>query len=213
MKIIDLQNWKRRDHYEFYKGLAFPYLNITANVNLTKLIPLTRTSGTSLFSALAYITSTAANRIPELRQRIRGDQVVEHEVVRSSFTVLNEDETFGFATIDYAQDHSTFNDRILAGIEQSRQNPSIHDEAGRDDMIFLTTLTWVSFTQLTHPVPLNPPDSFPRISWGKYFTQSAEILMPLSLMANHALVDGLHVGLFFKYVQEMLNNPQTFLTK
>jgi len=64
MKIIDLQNWKRRDHYEFYKGLAFPYLNITANINLTKLIPCTKTSGISLFSALAYITSTATNRIP-----------------------------------------------------------------------------------------------------------------------------------------------------
>ena len=196
MKIIDLQNWKRRDHYEFYKGLAFPYLNITANVNLTRLVPMTKASGTSLFSALAYITSTAANRIPELRRRIRSDQVVEHEVVRSSFTVLNEDETFGFATIDYAQDFSTFNARILAGIEQSRRNPTIHDEAGRDDMIFLTTITWVSFTQLTHPVPLNPPNSFPRISWGKYFTQTNEILMPLSLMANHALVDGLHVGVY-----------------
>ena len=212
MKIIDLQNWKRRDHYEFYKGLAFPYLNITANVNLTRLVPLTKASGISLFSALAYITSTAANRIPELRRRIRSDQVVEHEVVRSSFTVLNEDETFGFATIDYAQDFSTFNARILAGIEQSRRNPTIHDEAGRDDMIFLTTITWVSFTQLTHPVPLNPPDSFPRISWGKYFTQSNEILMPLSLMANHALVDGLHVGLFFKYVQEMLDKSEDYLS-
>jgi chloramphenicol O-acetyltransferase type A len=213
MKIIDIQTWKRRDHYEFYKGLAFPYLNVTANVTITKLIPLVKRSEISLFSALAYITSTAANRIPELRRRIRADQVVEHELVRSSFTVLNEDETFGFATIDYAQDFSIFNARILAGIEQSRRNPTIDDEAGRDDMIFLTTLTWVSFTQLTHPVPLNPPDSFPRISWGKYFTQSAEILMPLSLMANHALVDGLHVGLFFKHVQEILDDPLAFLTK
>lgn len=212
MKIIDIPNWKRRDHYEFYKGLDFPYLNITVNVNITKLVPLVKNREISLFSALAYITSTAANRIPELRRRIRGDQVVEHEVIRASFTVLNEDDTFGFATIDYAHDFSTFNARILAGIEQSQQNPTIHDEVGRDDMIFLTTLTWVSFTQLTHPVPLNPPDSFPRISWGKYFTQSTEIQMPLSLMANHALVDGLHVGLFFKYVQDMLDKPDAYLS-
>ena len=213
MKIIDLQNWKRRDHYEFYKRLAFPYLNITANVNLTGTSTLDQSQRNFTIFSLAYITSTAANRIPELRLRIRGDQVIEHEVIRASFTVLNEDETFGFATIDYAHDFSTFNARILAGIEQSRQNPTIHDEAGRDDMIFLTTLTWVSFTQITHPVPLNPPDSFPRISWGKYFSQSEEILMPLSLMANHALVDGLHVGLFFKSVQEMLDNPQAFLSQ
>ncbi len=125
--------------------------------------------------------------------------------------MLTGDDTFGFATIDYAQDFATFNSRILQGIEETRHNPSIHDEPGRDDMMFLTTVTWVSFTQLTHPVPLNPPDSFPRISWGKFFEQGDQVLMPLSLMANHALVDGLHVGLFFESVQQMMDEPQKYL--
>ena len=211
MKIIDIQTWKRRDHYQLYNRLAFPYLNITANVNITRLQPWAKSNGFSLFSAISYITSRAANQIPELRQRIRGDQVVEHETVRPSFTVLTGDDTFGFATIDYAQDFDTFNTRILQGIEETRHNPSIHDEPGRDDMMFLTTVTWVSFTQLTHPVPLNPPDSFPRISWGKFFEQGDQVLMPLSLMANHALVDGLHVGLFFESVQQMMDEPQKYL--
>lgn len=211
MKIIDIQTWKRRDHYQLYNRLAFPYLNITANVNITRLQPWAKSNGFSLFSAISYITSRAANQIPELRQRIRGDQVVEHETVRPSFTVLTGDDTFGFATIDYAQDFASFNTRILQGIEETRRNPSIHDEPGRDDMMFLTTVTWVSFTQLTHPVPLNPPDSFPRISWGKFFEQGDQVLMPLSLMANHALVDGLHVGLFFESVQQMMDEPQKYL--
>jgi chloramphenicol O-acetyltransferase type A len=208
MRIIDLSTWKRRTHYEMYSGLDFPYLNINANVDVSKLVPWCKENGFSLFSAIAYITSRSANDIPELRQRIRGDQVVEHEAIRASFTVLTENDTFGFATIEYTPDFLTFNQRVLDGIERTKQNPTIHDEPGRDDMIFLTTVTWVSFTQITHPVPLNPPDSFPRIAWGKYFQQEGKLMMPLSLMANHALVDGLHVGRFFEGVQGLLDAPE-----
>ncbi len=210
MKIIDLSTWKRRDHYNLYKNLDSPYLNITANVDITKLLEWSKANNVSLFSSIAFLTTHIANQIPELRLRIRGEMVVEHEIVHPSFTVLGDDETFGFATIQYAPQFSVFNQNVINGIEESRKNPTIHDEPGRDDMIFLTTMTWVSFTQITHPVPLNPPDSFPRITWGRYFSQNEQILMPLSLLANHALVDGLHVGRFFEQVQHGMDQPEQF---
>lgn len=211
MKIIDLSTWKRRDQYNLYKNLDSPYLNITANVDITKLLEWSKLNEVSLFSCVAFLTTHIANQIPELRLRIRGEMVVEHEIVHPSFTVLGEDETFGFATIQYSQQFSIFHQNVLDGIEESRKNPSIHDEPGRDDLIFLTTMTWVSFTQITHPNPLNPPDSFPRITWGKYFKQGDQILMPLSLFANHALVDGLHVGRFFEQIQNGMDQPEQFL--
>lgn len=211
MKTIDLSTWKRRDHYNLYKNLEFPYLNITANVEMNNLFNWSKVNKVSLFSSIAYLTSHAANQIPELRMRIRAEQVVEHPMVHPSFTVLTDDETFGFATIRYSPIFSEFNQNVIAGIEATKKKPTIHDEPGRDDMIFLTTMTWISFTQISHPLPLNPPDSFPRITWGKYFDQGQQRLMPLSLLANHALVDGLHVGKFFELVQEGMNNPEQVL--
>ncbi len=196
----------------FITNLAYPYLNINANVNIDNLYIWSKLHKISLFSCIAYLTSRAANQIPELRMRMRADQVVEHPIVHPSFTVLTDDETFGFATIRYTPDFSEFNQNIIAGIEATKKNPIIHDEPGRDDMIFLTTMTWVSFTQITHPVPLNPPDSFPRITWGKFFDQGQQRLMPLSLLANHALVDGLHVGKFFELVQAWMDKPDQALS-
>lgn len=211
MKTINLATWNRRDHYNLYKKLDFPYLNITANVNIDDLYRWSKNNKFSLFSCIAYVTTRASNQIPELRMRIRGDQVVEHPIVHPSFTVLTDDETFGFATIQYSSIFSKFSNNVIAGIEASKKDPSIHDEPGRDDMIFLTTMTWVSFTQISHPLPLNPPDSFPRITWGKYFEQGNQRLMPLSLLANHALVDGLHVGKFFELVQNWMDQPHQIL--
>lgn len=211
MKYIDIDDWKRRDHFNLYRKLDFPYLNITINVNLTNLYPWAKSNRISLFSCIAYITTRAANAIPELRQRIRQEQVVEHDIVHPSFTVLTYNETFGFATICYAPEFSIFQNNISKGIEATKRDPTIHDEPGRDDLIFLTTFPWASFTQITHPVSINPPDSFPRITWGKYFEQGEQRLMPLSLFANHALVDGLHVGRFFEFVQIWMDQPEKFL--
>jgi chloramphenicol O-acetyltransferase type A len=213
MKIIDLATWNRRDHFNLYKNLEYPYLNITANVNISRLYSWSKEKKISLFSCIAFLTTHAVNNIPALRLRIRGDQVVEHLVVHPSFTVLTDDETFGFATIQYSPDFAAFHQNVITGIEATKQNPSIHDEPGRDDLIFLTTMTWVSFTQISHPVPLNPPDSFPRITWGRYFNQADQLLMPLSLFANHALVDGVHVGQFFEIIQKWLEQPEEALGK
>lgn len=211
MKIIDIGTWKRRDHFHLYNRLKYPYLDITANVDVTRLIPWIKVNGFSVFATIAYLTSRAANEISELRLRIRGNQVVEHEVVNSSFTVLSTDETFGFATIDYAKEFLIFHQRILDGIASTRANPSIHDNPDRDDLIFLTTMTWISFTQLSNPLPLDPPDSFPRIAWGKFFEQNGNQMMPLSLCANHALVDGYHIGQFYEYIQDTIASPGSII--
>jgi chloramphenicol O-acetyltransferase type A len=212
MNFIDINNWKRRDHFNLYRNLDFPYLNITTNVSITKLYKWSKDNQISMFSCIAYLVTRAVNNIPELRQRIRGDLVVEHSLVHPSFTVLTDDETFGFATIQYSPDFSVFKQNVTNGIEASKRNPTIHDEPGRDDMVFLTTFPWASFTQITHPVSINPPDSFPRITWGKYFQQADQRLMPLSLFANHALVDGLHVGKFLEFVQNWMDEPEDSLS-
>lgn len=212
MKTINITTWKRKDHYNLYRNLDFPYLNITTNVDITNLYSWSKVNQVSLFSCIAFLTTHAANNISELRLRIRGDQVVEHSLVHPSFTVLTDDETFGFATIQYSPEFSFFYQNVKQGIDSTKSDPTIHDEPGRDDLIFLTTFPWASFTQVSHPVPIHPPDSFPRITWGKYFEQGSNRLMPLSLFANHALVDGLHVGKFFELVQNWMNIPETILS-
>ena len=54
----------------------------------------------------------------------------------------------------------------------------------------------------------HPHDSVPRITWGKYFKTADKILMPLSVQAHHALIDGRHMGKYFEKTQELLDNYQ-----
>ena len=38
MKIIDMDNYPRRSHFEYFNSLAYPYMGMTANVDVTNLI-------------------------------------------------------------------------------------------------------------------------------------------------------------------------------
>ena len=80
-----------------------------------------------------------------------------------------------------------------------------------DDLLYMTSIPWVSFTSVMHPLDLHPVDSVPRFAWGKYFKESDLLKMPLSVQAHHALMDGIHAGRFYTIVQDYLYQPDSIL--
>lgn len=81
--------------------------------------------------------------------------------------------------------------------ENAKKKHSIGEEEEEAlDKIFISTLPWLSYTAMINPVPI-PADSNPRITWGKYFTQENRVLLPVSVLCHHGLVDGLHISQFY----------------
>ena len=81
MRVIDLETLPCKEHFKLYKGLEFPHVNITVQVDITDLWTRRRVFlNASPTIALVYIITKAANRLPEMRQRIRGEDVIEYEV-------------------------------------------------------------------------------------------------------------------------------------
>ena len=94
MKYIDLTTYPRRSHYEFFKSYAYPYMGITANVDVTELVNYAKAKGGSTFLACLWAAANAANAIPELRQRMVEDGIVEYDHCDLGHTVPMEDGTF-----------------------------------------------------------------------------------------------------------------------
>jgi len=97
-------------------------------------------------------------------------------------------------------------------MDEMLKNPSMEDEEHRDDYLFLSAIPWVSFTSFSHAMHYTPADSVPRITWGKYFEEGEKILMPLSVQAHHAVVDGRHTGKYFELFQKYMRNPESVLS-
>ena len=69
-------------------------------------------------------------------------------------------------------------------------------------MYFISTLPWLHYSALIQPVA-GGDESNPRITWGKYEDDGAgRTTMPLSVLAHHALVDGIHIAQFYKNLND-----------
>lgn len=53
------------------------------------------------------------------------------------------------------------------------------------------------------PETCNKKCHCPRITWGRYReTESGRIMMPVSILAHHALVDGEHIAQFYANLEQ-----------
>jgi len=208
MQVIERESWYRSDHFLLYSGFEFPHVNICVQVDITQLWTKRALAGSSPTITLVYSITRAGNRIPELRQRIRGDEIIQHDVVHPLITVLGENDLFGVTTLTYDPDFKTFASRAAAGIAQAKEGVSMkefpHDQEGnfpRDDLLSITILPWLAFTgfAITRKPSL---DCIPLIAFGKVQEVDDRYQLPLFVNFHHALADGLHVARFVKYIEE-----------
>lgn len=207
MQYVDIENWKRKSHYHFFRQMDYPHFNLCANVDISNLYALLKEKDLPFFMTMVYFTTRVANSIEEFRYRIRGSQVVVHDLVHPSFTLLAQPEVFNFCTAQYREDIAKFYQEAKRKIAQLEEKADLEDDPLRDDLLYITSIPWVSFTSITHPIHMHPADCVPRVSWGKFFGEGGKIKLPLSVQVHHALMDGLHVGKYFTALQELLDDP------
>jgi chloramphenicol O-acetyltransferase type A len=213
MRKIDMQTWPRREHFKLFSAFNHPHAGFCANVDVTAFYPAVKQRGISFTVATTYAIARAANAVPEFRYRIRGEEVVEHEIVHPSITFLTGEDLFSFATFEYIEDFSLFAARAAEQIAHVQDHRTLEDEPGRDDLLFMTPIPWLSFTGVMHPMQLHPGDSVPRIAWGKFFEEGKLVKMPLAVQGHHALMDGIHMGRFYAEVQDYLHHPGSVLSE
>ncbi|MBG0918286.1 tetratricopeptide repeat protein [Exiguobacterium profundum] len=204
MKKIEIETWARRKHFEFFKAFDAPHFNVTANVDVTNLYTYAKESNQSFFKLFLYGAVRAANATPELRYRIRGEEVVEHEVVHPSFTVMLDEDVFNFCAATFYEDLPTFLQEVTTRMERAADKVVVGDDEP-DDLLYITSVPWVTFTSIMHPTHQQQHDSVPRIAWGKFERQGERLVMPLSVQAHHALVDGVHIGKYYETLQAWLD--------
>ena len=205
MSQMDMENWPRRAHYEFFRGFDHPHFSMCANVDVTEFCSYVKSHAISFTVGIVYLMARTANAIPEFRRRLREDGVIEHDVVHPSYTLLVGQDLFTFCTVPYQVDFSSFAAVAAEQIAAARADKALEDPGG-DNLLYMTAIPWVSFTSFNHPMHYHPADSVPRFAWGKVFVQGERQLMPLDVLGHHALMDGLHVGRYYTKMQDYLDN-------
>ena len=199
--LLDMDRYPRRAHFDTFRAMDYPYAGVCADVDITALYGFIRERRLPFFLTLVYVLTRAANGVPELRRRIRGEGIVEFSHCDSSYTLMLEDETYCHCRLDFAQPFERYILSAPAEQERERCSPGLVPIEEEESLFFVSCLPWLSFTALVQPVNLHG-DSNPRITVGKYREQNGRVLLPVSLLAHHALADGLHLCRFFKNLEE-----------
>lgn len=206
MKKIDVQDWDRYTHYKFFRQMDYPQYNICMDLDITKFLTSVKQKELPFYYAMIYATMKVANEVEEFRYRMRGEDIILHEQLHPSFTDMSaQSDLFKIVTTNYIDSL----DEFIKTAEESSKNQKEFiriDQERRDDLIYITCLPWISFTQITHTITLNKEDAIPRISWGKYYTTGSKTLLPFSVQVHHSFVDGIHIGKFVNSLQTYLND-------
>ena len=204
-KYLDLDQWKRRQHYELYLKLAQPFWGLTAEVDVTDLWNACVRDKRSFFLASSFAALGALNATEAFRLRLRPGGVWCYDQIGLSPTVMRDDETFRFSRLLPARTFDEFEAASRAVMDRAKRQDAL--EVDPDDaVVYSSTLPWIRFTSFTNPFD-GPMDSVPRLVFGKASLDGTIRRMPVGVEAHHALVDGLDVARFLDRFEAALSHP------
>src|SRR6185295_8871504 len=117
--FIDLENWSRRELFQFFIGYTNPYFNVCTRVDVAKLLALTRSkAGLKISLVVHYFALRIANETEPFRYRLKDGGVFVYDVINGGTTVLLPNESFAYAYYDYTHDFEQFVNGMSRALEE-----------------------------------------------------------------------------------------------
>ena len=212
-RYLDVDRWPRKAAFEFFRNFDKPYFNVCVRLDVAALKAAAATRGIGSFMlAYHFIALKLANQQQPFRLRLEGGRVRIHDIVHGGATVLRDDDSFGFATLPYADDYAAFCTSGAAALAAAR-SPQAAFEPRLDaaDVIHTTTLPKLHFSSFSHARNWGREDSVPKLAFGRADRDGPHLWLPFSVEVHHALLDGLHVGRYVEAFEAALREPQRWL--
>ena len=202
-QAIDLTKWKRRAHYEHFRGYRQPFFSVCVDLDATRLWRRARShGGPPFFLSSLFLMLSAVNATEAFRLRLRRRGVWRHDRIAVGPTLLRPDHTFAFARLEPAGTLKKFIAGGNRAIAASVEGDSLSSNSTGDDIVYQSSLPWLRFTSFTNAI--DSGDSIPRIVFGKCARDGRRFVMPMAVEVHHAVVDGLDVARFIERFQDSL---------
>jgi chloramphenicol O-acetyltransferase type A len=206
-KLLDLDNWNRKEHFLFFKQMQEPFFGVTVTIDCTKAYETSKKLGTSFFIYYLHKSLVAVNAIENFRYRIDNTQIYIYDRIDVSATIARADGTFGFSWIEFDSDYTIFEQNARTEIQRIQNTTGLlTKDSYSENSIHFSAIPWLNFTSLSHARNMTFPDSCPKISFGKVIvSDKGKRTMPMSIHVHHGLMDAIHVGQMVDFFQEIMN--------
>ena len=195
-QLIDMDQYARRSHFNYFRSLPYPYVGVTVNVDVGVLLTFCREHGFSFYLMFLHESALAADGVRELLQRIRDGGIIEYSECPTSHTELLENGTYCYCTLHHHMPLRDYLQQAEAARQACRAKGNIEEDEDVESMVFISSLPWLHYSALMQPVA-GGDESNPRITWGKYEEDSSgKVLLPVTLLA--------HLAQFYKNLEQTI---------
>ena len=210
-KVIDLDNFKKRKQYNWFKTFSNPCYGLNVKMDVTEVVKYSKETKTSFFINVLYLITIGLNSVEEMRLREVDGEIRLYDTINPTFTVMTNSGVYENTGFEMVDDYKTFYATAKQVVEHTK-NQDFIKETFNDSLLYndyyMTCLPWISIESMTHPLCDKNYESAscPRICWDKYVEVDNKYLMTLNITVSHCFVDGYPLSLAFKNIQDNFNN-------
>ena len=204
IRLIDLENWERREYYEhFIKNVVCSY-SVTVNIDITNL------KGHSLYPAMIWLLTKTVNDMPEFRTCLTEEGPGIYDSMHPMYTVFNkEKKNFSGIWSYFSEDYSEFLENYQADVQKYSTSTRYAPKEGTPANSFnISMVPWLEFTAMNFNVYDEGKFLLPIFTMGKFFERDGKRYLPLAIQVHHAVCDGYHIGLFVEKLNEYIDRFQ-----
>ena len=199
-KLIDIENWERREFYEHFIGEVVCTYSVSVNLDITRL------KGQKLYPAMIWLLTKTVNDMPEFRTSLTAEGLGIYDDMHPMYTVFNkENKNFSGIWSCFSEDYDMF----LRSYEEDAALYSTSTRYAPKDgtpvnSFNISMVPWLEFTGFNINVYDEGKFLLPIFTMGKYFERDCKRMLPLAIQVHHAVCDGYHVGAFVERLQKYI---------
>ena len=203
MREIRMENWDRREIYDFFSPLANPFYAVSFRLDVSRVYKYAKAKGLSFYYLMIYLVTAAVNDTEAFLYTLRDGKVFVLDRRDPSFTARRADEKyFHIVTLPFSGTAAEF--CAAAAQKDAAQTAFIDPSSETDALLYLSCLPWVDLTALTNERSDDRDDAIPRIAWGRYVNEGGRKILGLSVEVNHRFVDGADISAFSKRLEDLI---------
>ncbi|MBP5176112.1 MAG: chloramphenicol acetyltransferase [Treponema sp.] len=209
-KIIDKEKYYRKGVFRHFTEDCKCSTSMTARVDVTDLVKLSKKNGTKFYINFLYILSKVMNSRDDYKMAYlwQSDELICYDVINPIQYVFHEDtETCTPVYSVYNENYETFYADALRDVEEAKKTREyMLDAANHPNWFDASYISWLSYDSLNIELPDGYLYFAPIINWGKYREENGRLMMPVSVRMNHAIADGYLIANVFRLLQNEIES-------
>lgn len=211
---IDIQTWPRGQMFYYFTQMAPTGYTVNVTVDVTAMQEALEEAQKKFFPAYLYLVTRALNKQIEFKTAYADDVLGCWNTLTPLYAAFHEDDkTISFLWTPYDDDFSIFHESYLEDQRLYGGNHGVLAKPGTPPPSCYTVscVPWLRFDSFALHCYNPGKYFFPSVEAGQFAPNGGRVTMPLSLTLHHATTDGYHVRVFLEELQQLMDNPKTWL--